>query len=74
MMTLKDFLNMFIGINNIEDSLNCYITDERYYTRWTNKKDYNFFIGDICNIPQKLLQRKFDKFDIIGNQIVFVLK
>lgn len=65
---------MFVGIDDIKNSQNCCVTDERYYSYWTNQKEYNSFIGDICDIPQELLQRKFDKWDIIGNQIVFVLK
>lgn len=73
-MTLKDFLNMYVGLGDIKDSLKCYIADKRYYTVWTNKKEDNLFIGNICNIPQELLQRKFDKWDILENCIVIILK
>ncbi len=73
-MLLKNFLSMFINKDNKEDPTPCYVTDSRYYHTWTSKNDNNFFIGNICDIPQELLQRNFDKWDMIGNYIVFVLK
>lgn len=71
-MTLKDFLSMFVSKDNKENSCSCFITDSRYYHKWSSKSKDNFFIGIICDIPEKLLQRKLDKWDLYGSMIFIV--
>ena len=71
-MTLKEFLSMFVRNEDKENSATCFITDDRYYYKWTSKTKDNFFIGNICDIPDELLQRKFDKWDICGSTIFIV--
>lgn len=71
-MTLKDFLSMFVSKDYKENSCSCFITDHRYYDKWSSKSKDNFFIGKICDIPDSLLQRKLDKWDLCGSMIFIV--
>lgn len=57
-MTLYDFIEM--AIDTIYD---CYI--------WDNHKEKNIFEGEICDIPDELLEHKITSWEISEGKIGF---
>lgn len=73
-MLIKDFLSMFV--ENEESGIYCAIVDSENYELPSgcvfDEKKGTLFQGISNNIPVDLLQRRFSKWDMFGNEFIFV--
>lgn len=73
-MLIKDFLSMLV--RNEEGGIYCAIVNSEDYILSSgcgaDEKKGTFFQGMFNNIPVELLQTKFTKWDMFGNEFVFI--
>ena len=73
-MLIKEFLTMLV--ENEESGIYCAIADSENYELPSgcefDEKKGTLFQGISNNIPVDLLQRRFSKWDMFGNEFIFV--
>lgn len=73
-MLIKNFLSMLV--KNEDGGIYCAIVSSENYELLsgcgTDEKKGTLFQGMSNDIPVELLQREFTKWDIFGNQFIFV--
>jgi len=73
-MLIKDFLTMLI--ENDEGGIYCVVVNSENYILpsgyGVDEKKGTLFQGMSKNIPENLLERSFSKWDMFGNELVFI--
>lgn len=70
-------MSMFVGNTNYDDDILCTITTSEdfilaYGKDYLNKSKNVLYYGQSLDIPKKLLEKPFSKWDMLGNNFIII--